>query len=93
MFDVVAEAPNPFMSYGPNTHNGSPITMAEYEAAALRHIEWMDANDTAAIDGKPEAEQQYNGELKNHMDSAVLWNSLYHAILSESPDASSPNTL
>lgn len=53
----------------------------------------MDANDTAAIDDKPEAEQQYNGELKNHMDSAVLWNSSYHAIISESPDASSPNTL
>ena len=71
--------PNLFMSYGPNTNNGSLITMAEYEAAYMvRHVQWMDANDIAWIDVKPDVEKQYNDELQSHIGKVSLWQGACH---------------
>ena len=71
--------PNLFMSYGPNTNQGSLITMAELEAAYMvRHIEWMDTNDIAWIDVKPETEKQYNEELQSHIGKVTLWKGSCH---------------
>ncbi len=76
---TTAGFPNLFMTYGPNTNNGSLITMAEYEAAyMLRHVQWMDANDIAWIDVKPEVEQQYNDELQAQIAQAKLWQGACH---------------
>ena len=71
--------PNLFMSYGPNTNQGSLITMAEYEAAYMvRHVEWMDANDIAWIDVKADVEKQYNDELQSHISKVTLWQGACH---------------
>lgn len=71
--------PNLFMTYGPNTNNGSLITMAEYEAAYMvRHVEWMDANDVAWIDVKPDVEKQYNDDLQAQISKVHLWQGACH---------------
>lgn len=71
--------PNLFMSYGPNTNNGSLIVMAEYEAAYIvRHVQWMDANDIAWIDVRPEVEQAYNDEIQSQIAKVTLWQGACH---------------
>ena len=49
------------MLYGPNTNNGSIIYMLECQAEyAVQAVEWMERDDLAWIDVKPDVEAEYN---------------------------------
>ncbi|WP_156681310.1 flavin-containing monooxygenase [Sphingomonas profundi] len=71
---VTAGFPNLFMSFGPNTNNCSLIAMAEMEAAYMvRCVEWMDANDAAWMDVKPEVQARYNDKLQADIGRVWVW--------------------
>jgi hypothetical protein len=62
------------MLYGPNTNNGSIIYMLECQAEyAVQAVEWMDRDDLAWIDVKPEAEAAYNAQMQHDLDTVGVW--------------------
>ena len=66
--------PNLFMLYGPNTNNGSILTMieaqVEYILGVLSHL----AGDGVAwVDVKPEAMRGYNDEIQNAIAGIDVW--------------------
>jgi cation diffusion facilitator CzcD-associated flavoprotein CzcO len=65
--------PNLFMLYGPNTNNGSILTMIEYQANhILAHVRRI-ANDVAWIDARPETMQRYNDEVQQAIAGIRVW--------------------
>ena len=53
------------MLYGPNTNNGSIITMIEYQVDhVLRQIQRIAREDLAWIDVSPRAMERYNDEIQ-----------------------------
>ena len=71
---TTAGFPNLFMLYGPNTNNGSIIYMLECQAEyAVRAVQWLDADDLASIDVKPDVEAEYNDALQHDMSSVGVW--------------------
>ena len=71
---TTAGFPNLFMLYGPNTNNGSIIYMLECQAEyAVQAVEWMDRDDLAWIDVKPEAEAAYNAQMQHDLDTVGVW--------------------
>ena len=71
---ATAGFPNLFMLYGPNTNNGSIIYMLECQAEyALRAVEWMQREDVAWIDVKPDVEAAYNDQLQHELDTVGVW--------------------
>ena len=67
--------PNLFMLYGPNTNNGSILTMIEYQVDyVLRQIERIAGEDLAWIDVRPEVMNAWNEEIQRGIASVRVWN-------------------
>src|SRR4029077_19210873 len=61
---TTAGFPNLFMLYGPNTNNGSILTMIEAQVdPALMHIRRL-ACVAAWVDGRASAQDRYNAEVQ-----------------------------
>ena len=71
---TTAGFPNLFMLYGPNTNNGSILTMIEAQVDhILAHLRRL-ANDSITwIDVKPEAMQRYNDDVQNAIAGISVW--------------------
>ena len=66
--------PNLFMLYGPNTNNGSIITMIEYQVEyALAHIQRLAAQRLAWVDVKAEPMAQYNEWVQEGIAGIEPW--------------------
>ena len=66
--------PNLFMLYGPNTNNGSILTMIESQVEyTLRHIEEIQRNDLAWIDVRPGPMADYNEEIQEGILGVKVW--------------------
>ena len=71
---TTAGFPNLFMLYGPNTNNGSIITMIEHQVAhAVALIERLVAERLAWIDVRPETMAAYNDEVQALIDGVEVW--------------------
>lgn len=67
--------PNLFMLYGPNTNNGSILTMIEHQVGyALRQIERIRDEGLAWLDVKPEPQARYNDEVQAGIAGVEVWN-------------------
>ncbi len=70
---TTAGFPNLFMLYGPNTNNGSILTMIEYQVNhILAHLHRI-ASDVAWVDVRPAAMQQYNDEVQAAIGAVRVW--------------------
>jgi cyclohexanone monooxygenase len=66
--------PNLFMLYGPNTNNGSIITMIEAQVEyVIDHLRWMVEGHARAVDVKPETMRDYNRDLQRAMSDVRVW--------------------
>jgi cyclohexanone monooxygenase len=66
--------PNLFMLYGPNTNNGSIITMLECQVAyILRQIERLERDRVAWLDVRRDVMQRYNDALQRDIDGVEVW--------------------
>ncbi len=71
---TTAGFPNLFMLYGPNTNNGSILTMIECQVNyALQQVERLVREDLAWIDVRPEPMERYNDELQQAISSIEVW--------------------
>ena len=71
---TTAGFPNLFMLYGPNTNNGSILTMIEHQVDhVLAHLRRMDVDDIRWIDVKPDVMRSYNDELQEAIAGVVVW--------------------
>ena len=71
---MVPGYPNFFMMYGPNTNNGSILTMLESQAEFIvRQMEAMDRGAIAELDVRPEVARAYNEELQQRLDEVEVW--------------------
>ncbi len=71
---TTAGFPNLFMLYGPNTNQGSIITMIEWQVEhALQHIERIAKEDLAWVDVKPELMAEYNVQIQKDIDAIEPW--------------------
>lgn len=71
---TTAGFPNLFMLYGPNTNQGSLITMIEWEADhALMHIRRLAEEGLAWVDVKPGPMAEYNEQLQKDIDAVEPW--------------------
>ena len=67
--------PNFFMTYGPNTNNGSIIFMIECQAKYISEkIVHMEESKIAWIDVKPEELDKYNKRLQKDISEVSVWN-------------------
>ncbi|MFK7897776.1 MAG: flavin-containing monooxygenase [Myxococcota bacterium] len=66
--------PNLFMLYGPNTNNGSLITMIEFEVDhAMGHIERIASEGLAWVDVKADPMASYNTQLQEDIEAVEVW--------------------
>ncbi|MFP8878164.1 MAG: NAD(P)/FAD-dependent oxidoreductase [Myxococcota bacterium] len=66
--------PNLFMLYGPNTNNGSILTMIEYQVEyALRQIQRITNEGLAWLDVRPDPMERYNEEVQQAIGSIEVW--------------------
>ena len=66
--------PNLYMLYGPNTNNGSIISMLEIQAAyILRQIKRLEREQLAWLDLRPEVETQYNDSMQREIKEVEVW--------------------
>ncbi len=66
--------PNLFMLYGPNTNNGSILTMIEYQVAHIvQQVQRLAREDLAWIDAKPDATDRYNDEVQVGISQVDVW--------------------
>ena len=66
--------PNLFMLYGPNTNNGSILSMIELQVDhVLAHLRRLAADGIAWVDVKPEAMQRYNDEVQVAISGVRVW--------------------
>ena len=73
---TTAGFPNLFMLYGPNTNNGSILTMIEYQVEhVLQHLERLRRDDLAWVDVRRDAMEQHNAEVQRGMNGVAVWNS------------------
>jgi cation diffusion facilitator CzcD-associated flavoprotein CzcO len=71
--------PNIFMLYGPNTNNGSILTMLEYQADYIvRQIERMGAEGIAWMDVRQDAMDRYNAQVDREMAGVEVWQVACH---------------
>jgi len=71
---TTAGFPNLFMLYGPNTNNGSIITMIEYQVDhALQHIQRIASENLAWVDIKPEPMATYNAKIQRDIEGIEPW--------------------
>ncbi|MCC6708870.1 MAG: NAD(P)/FAD-dependent oxidoreductase [Gammaproteobacteria bacterium] len=66
--------PNLFMLYGPNTNNGSIISMLEIQVDyIMKQIKRLEREQLAYIDLKPETEKQYNESMQQEIKAVDVW--------------------
>ena len=66
--------PNLFMLYGPNTNNGSILTMIESQVAhVMAHLDRMVAERLDWVDVKPEVMGNYNREVQEAISTVRVW--------------------
>ncbi|MFP6624900.1 MAG: NAD(P)/FAD-dependent oxidoreductase, partial [Myxococcota bacterium] len=66
--------PNLFMLYGPNTNNGSILTMIEYQVDySLQQIQRIANEGLAWIDVRPEVMERYNEEVQQAIAGIEVW--------------------
>lgn len=66
--------PNLFMLYGPNTNNGSILTMIEAQVThVLAHLKRMDEEGIGWVDPRPEVCDAYNDEIQRAIASVAVW--------------------
>ncbi len=66
--------PNLFMLYGPNTNNGSIITMLEIQIDyIMKQLKRLEREKLAYIDLKPETEKQYNDSMQQEIKAVDVW--------------------
>ncbi len=71
---TTAGFPNLFMLYGPNTNNGSIITMIEHQVDhVLGLIDRLQRDELAWIDVRPDAMDDYNDEVQRDIDGVEVW--------------------
>ncbi len=71
---TTAGFPNLFMLYGPNTNNGSILTMIECQVEyALRQIERIAREDLAWLDVRAEPMERYNDEIQRAIAGVAVW--------------------
>ena len=67
--------PNLFMLYGPNTNNGSILTMLEAQVGyALRQVQRIADESLAWIDVLPEPMARFNDEVQEAISNVKVWN-------------------
>ena len=72
---TTAGFPNLFMLYGPNTNNGSIITMIEYQVDyALAHIQRLADQRLAWVDVKADTMADYNEWVQEGISEIRPWN-------------------
>lgn len=68
--------PNLYMLYGPNTNNGSIISMLEIQVAyVLRQIRRLEREKLAWLDLRPEVENAYNDTMQREIQEVEVWQS------------------
>lgn len=66
--------PNLFMLYGPNTNNGSILSMIEAQVDyALRQIQRIEDEDLAWIDVRREPMERYNDDIQRAIGRVAAW--------------------
>ena len=71
---TTAGFPNLFMLYGPNTNNGSILTMIESQVDyAMQHIERLVRDDLAWIDVRPAQMERFNDEVQQAISEIKVW--------------------
>jgi cation diffusion facilitator CzcD-associated flavoprotein CzcO len=71
---TTAGFPNLFMLYGPNTNNGSILTMIEAQADhVVDHLRRMIDRTLVWIDVKPDAMERYNIGIQKGIQSVKVW--------------------
>jgi cyclohexanone monooxygenase len=71
---TTAGFPNLFMLYGPNTNNGSILSMIECQVDyALRQIRRIADESIAWIDVRPEPMERYNDEVQRAIARVAVW--------------------
>ena len=71
--------PNLFMCYGPNTNNGSILTMIESQVEhILLHLERMRDDRVAWVDVKPDVMARYNDEVQEAIAGVNVWQADCH---------------
>jgi cation diffusion facilitator CzcD-associated flavoprotein CzcO len=72
---TTAGFPNLFMLYGPNTNNGSLLTMIEWQVEyALKLVQRIADEGLAWLDVRPGPLERYNEELQEAMGQVKAWN-------------------
>lgn len=67
--------PNLFMLYGPNTNNGSILTMIEYQVEhVVGHVRRIRDEHLAWVDVRPEPMARYNDEVQQAIANVPVWN-------------------
>ncbi|MEN8162281.1 MAG: NAD(P)/FAD-dependent oxidoreductase, partial [Myxococcota bacterium] len=76
---TTAGFPNLFMLYGPNTNNGSILSMIEAQVDyAVRHIQWIAGDELAWIDVRPEPMERYNEDVQAAIGRVAVWQADCH---------------
>jgi len=76
---TTAGFPNLFMCYGPNTNNGSILTMIESQVEhILLHIARMRDGEVAWVDVKPDVQARYNDEVQGAIAGVNVWQADCH---------------
>ncbi len=71
--------PNLFMLYGPNTNNGSILTMIEAQVDhVIAHLRRLASDGIAWVDVKPQAMARYNDEVQEAMGRVRVWHAGCH---------------
>jgi cyclohexanone monooxygenase len=72
---TTAGFPNLFMLYGPNTNNGSILTMLEYQVEhVLAHVQRLADEGLAWVDVRPEPMARYNDDVQAAIATIPVWN-------------------
>ena len=71
--------PNLFMLYGPNTNNGSILTMLESQVDHIvAHVNRLANDGIAWVDVKPDAMQRYNDDVQAAIAGVRVWQAGCH---------------
>ncbi len=71
---TTAGFPNMFMLYGPNTNNGSIVSMIEYQVDyVMRLLDLLATEELAWVDVRPEVMQSYNNDVQRAMAGVSVW--------------------
>jgi cation diffusion facilitator CzcD-associated flavoprotein CzcO len=66
--------PNLFMLYGPNTNNGSILTMIEYQVEhVLAQVQRLVDERLAWVDVRPEPQARFNEEVQRAIAGVTVW--------------------